>query len=431
MSQIVVFPNQSFWTNFYTTTINSLPPNLFIGSTTIPLKKLYELIKQALEQFAEMVLRQSAFSLFRFNAIASGTPLSRYYTILEGIGAIVFDDSMVDRFLLDRILKASIFDNLLIPLTSPVERSEVDPEDLVGVQGWHLNQINISAARQKNLRGRNVLVGMLDTGIDSRHSEFQGKKIHFQRFNLNGDKVNASSHDVSNHGTHVGGLIAGKTVGVAPDAELAVAAVLTEQTSSGRYSGSLVQILSGLDWLIKEPFDAASPEVPGVDVINASFGREVQTLYFYQALANCRSTAGTLTVAAIGNTGRFGRNHCDEPGSYDLVIGVGGMKKNQKVMAVSDWGKATENTEIRKPDLCAPGAGVISSVPGNGYQIMSGTSMASPIVCGTAALLLEQEPALTYDATQLQEKLLALTSPFSDPDSMKRGGRGMLDLSNI
>ncbi|MBI4751644.1 MAG: S8/S53 family peptidase [Acidobacteria bacterium] len=431
MNQIVVFPHQSFWTNFYTTTINALPPNLFIGSSSIPLKRLYELIKQVLEQFAEMVLRQSALSLFRFNTIARDTPLSKYYRVLEGIGAIVFDDSVVDRFLLDRILRASIFDNILVPLISPIERGEVDPDDLVENQGWHLDQINISAARQKNLRGRNVLVGMLDTGIDVGHTEFQDKKIYFQRFNLNGEKVITNPHDASNHGTHVAGLIAGKTVGVAPDAELAVAAVLTEPTSSRRYSGSLVQILSGLSWLTTELFDPAFPETPGVDVINISFGMERQTLYFYQAIASCRAITGTLTIAAIGNTGRFGRNLCDVPGSYDLVMGVGGMKKNQNVMARSDWGKATGNDELQKPDLCAPGAGLISSIPGNRYQLMSGTSMASPIVCGTAALLLEQEPTLTYDATRLQAKLLALTSPFSDPDSVKRGGRGMLDLSNI
>jgi subtilisin family serine protease len=293
---------------------------------------------------------------------------------------------------------------------------------------WHLGHVGAPAAHAAGWTGKGVLVGVLDTGIDATHPEFKGKTIQFAEFDTDGLRIPGPARDAGSHGTHVCALVAGRSVGVAPDASLAVAAVLTGLNAYGQNVGRLAQITSGLNWLLTTMFRGGGGD-PGVDIVNASLGGVGMNDYLYAPLLTARSAPGTLMVAAIGNAGTLGAGHHGSPGNYDIVIGVGATDSSDVLAAFSDWGQAKQPSGkvVGKPDLVAPGVGVWSAFPGGGYVADDGTSMASPIVCGAAALALQRQPALSTGVAQLQARIESLTVALADP----RAGRGRLDLGGL
>jgi subtilisin family serine protease len=293
----------------------------------------------------------------------------------------------------------------------------------------HLTAIGIDAPRGAGLTGKDVLIGILDTGIDGTHPEFAGKKIEFKSFKHNGDPSRAKMKDYGTHGTHVAALATGRNVGVAPDADLAVAAVLTIKDENGDLGGYTAQILAGLNWLA----DVNQRPKP-VDIINASLGHKTDDASYHGAVLGHR-LAGTLTIAAIGNSGTHAQ-HCS-PAKLDCAVGVGAVDNNGIVATFSDWGptyaSGAASTEY-KPDLMAPGVDVESAVPKKGYARKSGTSMATPLVSGAAALLLERDPSLRNNPSDLCATLYqlvdALPAQAAGYDT-RRGGRGRLDLKTL
>lgn len=385
--------------------------------------------RDALAAFASMITHVPGLAVARGLAshvsVAAAMP-SPQPILLEALNAIIVDESDIDRVGVTSGFGARVLDNVQIHLPPPVIGDTAVAAEIAAVP-WHLSKVNVGAARAKGLEGAGVLVGVLDTGIDATHPEFAGKIVHFREFDRNGGVVHGPVRDADTHGTHVSGIVAGATTGVAPRAELAVAAVLTTRTSSGM-SGYLVQIASGLNWLLTSSFRGAAGD-PGVDVVNASLGGTGYDPYLYQLAATARAATGTLLVAAIGNSGDSGMNRHGSPGNYDITLGVGATDSNDAVASFSDWGSVPQHGGLTKPDLCAPGEDVRSSVPQGGFQLMSGTSMASPVVAGAAALLIEQTPMLGLDAQKLTAELLRLTLPL--PNQGARVGRGRLDLSAI
>lgn len=435
MAKIIVTPDPGFF-------LEPAPPAPLAGAMGRPRGAVA--IRPKLEHGLRTILAHRQERLHAFAALATtsalGVAMARgdvpegdhdsETLVLEGIGALIMDDEMVDRAALEGALGAKVWDNVLVPLVAPASEDE---DVLPGMQAagtpWHLEEIAIGAARAKGLDGAGVLAGVLDTGIDASHPEFQGKTIHFREFDIAGRPLAGGSRDADRHGTHVCGLIAGSGVGVAPAAELAVAAVLTTRTCTGM-AGYLTQIAAGLNWLVTESFRGPGRD-PGADLLSASLGSPGYDAYLYQPLGNARFAAGTMMAAAIGNDGRNGINRHGSPGNYDLTIGVGAIDAQRNVADFSDWGTVTQHGGLRKPDFCAPGAGVTSSVPGGAYAAMSGTSMATPIVAGVMALLLQQTPALNLNAVGLSSALLNLVTPLAGATNLIRGGLGRLDLTRI
>lgn len=371
--------------------------------------------EQALRQFAAAALEGAVggFGVTPRGFAPSLDSAPPDVQVLPGLGALILDEDSVDRAVLTSVLGAEVYDNVQIPLIAPFEAESMD------AGAWHLDAIHVDGPRGDGLRGAGVLVGILDTGIDPDHPEFQGKTIHFQEFDSIGRPVGSQAHDAGRHGTHVSGLVAGNTVGVAPEADLAVAAVLTTPGSGG-LSGSLLQIVAGFDWLITTSFRGEGAD-PGVDIVNASLGAPGYNPYLYRPVANARAL-GVLLIAAIGNSGDWGVGYHGSPGNYDVTVGVGAVDRSLQVASFSDWGPVPAHPGSTEPALCAPGVQVRSSVPGGGYASLNGTSMASPIVCGAAALLLEADPALRSNAPGLEAELHARASQPVSPTS--RGGRG-------
>ena len=325
---------------------------------------------------------------------------------------------------------AEVIPNVSIPAINPVAEAESE------CGPWHLDKINVGAARNQGLTGEGVRIGVLDTGIDASHAEFGEKSIHFAEFDQDGFLVSTTPRDAGSHGTHVCGLAAGMTSGVAPGADLSVAAVLTYPDAKGRLSGYLAQILGGLNWIAHSNFASTTIPVSRCPMMNASLGGIGYNNYLLTSLQVIQTVPAAFLFAAIGNAGRNGVNNHGSPGNYHLTCGIGATDVNDDPADFSDWG-IENGTGVVKPDMSAPGVDVCSALPDGKYGTKSGTSMATPIVTGAAALVVQKSPAMARNPTGLFTRMLSLTdpSPAMRPAAVVSGynriGRGRLDLTNI
>jgi subtilisin family serine protease len=337
--------------------------------------------------------------------------------VLEGVSAIVIDEDLVDVNSLQNVVGLTVVPNIEVRLATPVAVAAV-PEP---AEDWHLQEIGLQPG---TAGGGDVLVGILDTGIDAAHPEFAGKTIHFAEFDGVGRLISNAPRDAGEHGTHVSSIVAGARAGIAPNADLAVAAVLTNSDAYGRMSGSLVQIVNGFNWLVINRFRG---DIPGVDVINASLGGAGFNPYL-QSSVRTAFQLGVPLIAAIGNAGRGGAGHHGSPGNYPEVLGVGASDDTDTVAEFSDWGLASPPTgpNYPVPSLSAPGVEVYAAKPGGGFQRMSGTSMATPVVSGVAARRMSTNPALAGHPAALFTDLLSRLAPCAPYHLGNFGGAGRI-----
>ncbi len=242
------------------------------------------------------------------------------------------------------------------------------------------------------LTGRNVGIAVIDTGIHS-HPDLTRPTNRIVTFK---DFVNRrrQPYDDNGHGTHVAGIAAGngtmskgKYKGQATRAKLIGIKVL-DRNGSGLTS----DVIRGIEWAIKHR------KRYNIRVINLSFGydrpeqRSDDPLYQITSQA---WKAGLVVVAAAGNSGPRART-IGSPGNNPLIITVGAVndrntirQSDDRVAAFSSRGKAGRAS---KPDVVAPGVNIMSLRIPRSYKRLSGTSMATPIVSGIAALILQRHP---------------------------------------
>lgn len=192
------------------------------------------------------------------------------------------------------------------------------------------------------------------------------------------------------HNTHVAGIIGAEdndigVVGVAPQAYLYSVKVLAFDST-----GSTSDIVSGLEWSVDN----------GMQVINMSLGSDDDSISVSRAIDNTYN-AGVLVIAAAGNSGNvIGNGDCiDYPSRYNGVVSVGATNINDKRASFSSTGPSLE--------LSAPGVDILSTLNGNKYGVMSGTSMASPHVTGVAALIMANEPGITNARVRIRMQTTA------------------------
>jgi hypothetical protein len=241
-------------------------------------------------------------------------------------------------------------------------------------QPW-LNQINKPYANQLATgNGTGVLVGVVDSGVQADHPELRGR-IQASYNAFNGGTVVT---DQMGHGTHVAGIIAGSLAngalleGVAPGAKIAMAKVFTTGGSDSATIGR------GIDWVVN---------VQKAPIVSLSLGSNTVSM---QGNLQNAVNKGTLITAALGNDGRasgsWPAKFAKEAWAKGQIIAVGALDAANKRASFSNYDASLANWTV-----FAPGVNVASSysVPGapNGYVYMSGTSMATPVVAGQAALI--------------------------------------------
>jgi subtilisin family serine protease len=267
---------------------------------------------------------------------------------------------------------------------------------------WSLIKVNVPQVWSAlGLTGAGITVGSMDTGCDISHPALAGK----WRGGANSwhDFVNglASPYDDHGHGTHtIGTMVGGDAggaftpdIGVAPGANFICCKVLDATNSFS--SGSIV--VAGAQWMLDPDGNPATNDFP--QVINNSWLFFSQTYAGYHATMDAWRAVGIIPVFCIANNGPAAGT-TNPPGNYDNVIGVGATDSLDVIAVYSSRGPSPSGagfpSDLRKPDLCAPGSSVTSSLPGGSYGDWFGTSMATPAVSGTVALMLQAHPGLTY-----------------------------------
>jgi subtilisin family serine protease len=215
------------------------------------------------------------------------------------------------------------------------------------------------------VRGMNVTIAVIDSGIDARHPELANSVA--DSFDALGSKEGAHTH-----GTGIAGAIVAhaKLMGSAPEARL-IAIRAFGSGAKGAESTSYV-ILRGLDYAAEH----------GAQIINMSFAGPKDPLIERGIAAT--AARGILMVAAAGNAGA--KSPPLYPAANPNVVAVSGTDAQEKLFTASNRGNHIA--------VAAPGADIFLPAPDEKYQITSGTSFSAAYVSGVAALIMERNPAL-------------------------------------
>ena len=224
--------------------------------------------------------------------------------------------------------------------------------------------------------GQNVVVAVIDTGIAWDHKELKDVCIDGENF----DAESNTYYENHGHGTHVSGTIAGKTVGIAPKAK-----ILAVKTMNSKGSGNPKQTIEGLKYI----FNWRGKNNEKVDIVNMSLsiGSELELypdlLKEYHRVIKDLVNNNIIVIVAAGNTGKEERRY---PAFFDEVITVGAVDIKNRVARFS--------TRSDQVDVCQNGVNIVSVDYKSGYAKMSGTSMATPMVSGIAALIVSKYKSL-------------------------------------
>ncbi len=281
---------------------------------------------------------------------------------------------------------------------------------------------------------KGVTVAVLDTGI-ARHPDFEERIIAFQDF------VNKKSviYDDSGHGTHVAGclcgsgkLSAGIYKGIAPESFLVVGKVLDHKGD-----GVIENMAAGMRWVLN------NKEKLNIRILNISIGMGEQAqkerMNMLLELVDEAWDEGLIVVCAAGNNGPKSMT-LSPIGARSRVITVGcheggyfGKKEN---LCENYSSRGPSPYDMRKPDIVAPGTDIVSCNAffkrmgrnyRNAYIAKSGTSMATPIVSGAMALLLQKHPEYTNE--QVKRKLQNTAKDLKEP--WCKQGFGMIQINSL
>jgi len=265
-------------------------------------------------------------------------------------------------------------------------------------KNWGLESKAASVQKAWSLTegSQNVVVAVIDTGIDPTHPDL---KPNLWKAPSTGSRANSGStygwdfvtntsnpSDSHGHGTHIAGIIAGVantkngTAGVCQHCQIMPIRYYSE-TAPGNVN--LSNTIKAIYYAVKN----------GAKIINYSGGGPEYSEEEFQAM-RAAEKAGVLIVAAAGNDHRDTdvEDNRYYPAAYQLkglknIVTVASHSEDGKLLPSSNWGS-------KSVDVAAPGESILSTLPGNRYGKMSGTSQATAFVSGIAGLILSKQPGL-------------------------------------
>ena len=265
-------------------------------------------------------------------------------------------------------------------------------------------------------RGKGVVVAIIDTGIDYNHASLGGAFGPTARVIGGYDFVNddADPMDDAGHGTHVAGIVGGNgagIVGVAPEVSFLAYKVLN---AAG--GGTLSDILAAVDRAIDPNGDGNTSD--RADVVNMSLGGAPSPDDPLAQAVERAIAAGTVFCIATGNAGQF--YAVASPAIAPSAISVGALTRDGGVATFSSKGPSGAEAAI-KPEVSAPGVGIVSARLGGGTVAHDGTSMATPHVAGVAALVRAVHPQWT--PAEVKAAIVGTSSALADEVMAVGAGR--------
>ena len=277
---------------------------------------------------------------------------------------------------------------------------------------------DISATRAwaRTTGSEDVVVAVLDTGVDYNHEDLtenmwrrpeKMEPYHDNELGTIDDEFGFNAIDGSDpmddngHGTHCAGII-----GAEGENEIGIAGVnwkvqimpLKFMNASG--SGSTKDAIEAINYVIDRKKAGVN-----VRIISASWGSTQKSRALGDVIRKAYEN-DILFVAAAGNSSVNNDRMPHYPSSYDSpnVVSVAALDRHDALASFSNWG-------AKSVAIAAPGVEILSTWLGNEYEEKSGTSMATPVVSGVAALILAEHPEMSVD--DLKKKLLASTDPIA------------------
>lgn len=322
----------------------------------------------------------------------------------------------------------------------PIEAAAPQAKSIDAVQ-WNVTRVRAPEVWAAGATGQGVVVADQDTGFQWDHPALKGKyrgwngttadhnynwydAIHgLLGTGTNPCGVNAPAPCSDNsHGTHTMGTIlgddgAGNQVGMAPGAKWI--GCRNMERGAGRPS----TYIECFEWFMA-PRQVGSTiggdPTKAPHIISNSWGcpvgpppngEDCEVDSIRQTVENVRN-AGILVVVAAGNSGSSCSTISDPPAIYAASFTIGATTNTDAIAGYSGRGPVTVDGSNRlKPDVTAPGSGIVSSVPGGGYASLSGTSMATPAVAGVAALLMSADPSLKGNPAAVEQLLRQTAIP--------------------
>jgi len=263
--------------------------------------------------------------------------------------------------------------------------------------------ISAAEAWTKTTGSNKVVVAVLDSGVDYTHMDL-ANNIWIRPANIapyedrqlgtvqdlhgyNAVDNNDDPMDENGHGTHCAGIIGaegGKNIGIA-GVNWTVQIMPLKFMNAGGF-GTTKDAIEAINYVIDRHNHGVN-----VRIISASWGSTMKSRSLEDVIRKAND-AGILFVAASGNASTDNDRSPHYPSSYNLpnVISVAALDRNDKLTSFSNYG-------VKSVHIAAPGKDILSTWLGDSYEEHSGTSMATPVVSGVAALILAKEPQLTID----------------------------------
>ncbi|MGG4451228.1 Ig-like domain-containing protein [Brevibacillus porteri] len=261
---------------------------------------------------------------------------------------------------------------------------------------WGIAHIKANQAHEKNYKGQNIKIGIIDTGI-SNHEDLQVKG------GISYVEGKSDFDDEHGHGTAVAGVIAGKDndvgiVGVAPEAEIYAIRVLDEK-GHGAYS-SMIQ---GIEWAIQND----------MNIVSISAGGKIDSRALHDQIKRANQQ-GILVIASAGNRG-MGEDTQLYPAKYPETLSIGAIDQDNQRADFSSVGSGL--------DLMAPGVDILSTSLHGDYEQRSGTSLAAPHVAGAAAVIWSKKGGATN--REVRDSLVDHATPLGES---RFYGKGLVNL---
>jgi subtilisin family serine protease len=348
-------------------------PVFELASETAPLDQWIVFLKEGGDDAAIESFCSKADCKTMGHASNGGIPFVSMRATEDSLVEVLRSNTNVDFITPDYILEPDID-------PSPEDAAQAEKEAAEGSVSmasgdWGLTRIGVPSATHT---GKNVNVYVFDSGVNTRHEEFEKRAIPTLEWRQGEGRVEACNgldrecaDDYMGHGTHVAGIVGGANYGVAPDAT--IRAMLMNFDTNDR---GVSVAYANFDWLI------LNRKLPAV--LQMSFGWP-QLVPGSDFAINKVIEAGIVVVAAGGNSRAdacgFTWGHI--PG----IIVVAASDSRDRSASFTNYGECTT--------LYAPGVSITAANWRGGLTSKSGTSMAAPMVAGGAALLLEANPALT------------------------------------
>lgn len=260
---------------------------------------------------------------------------------------------------------------------------------------WGGHRIGIPNLLDKVRDKKNeVIVAVLDTGIDAGHPIFKDRIVKGYNF----VEGNNDTMDRNKHGTHVAGIVAASTN---DNVKIMPIKVLGDDGKGSDY-----QIVQGIDYALAN----------GAEVINMSFTGPGYSPYMEQFVQYAQANGATVIVAA-GNDGMNTRFFY--PASSETAIVVSATDINDHFAEFSNYGESV--------DIASPGVDIYSSIPNNLYAYLSGTSMSTAFVSATASLLKQEDVERTPDI--IEDLLLTNTEDLGTTGRDNWFGEGIINFT--